>query len=127
MSQYLPITINGTDYSNLLEYTGRSETPRKVQGVNAGTARSGDDIYDYLQTKYDLQTSIRPCTPAQLEPLITELFNSETCEVSYFSFCRNTTVVQTMSIQNATATLAILRLYDGETFISNIPLSFRQK
>lgn len=122
----LPITINGTDFSHVLEYAGRTETYRKVEGGLGGTAKNGDDIYDDLGEKFDLATRIKPCRPSELASLITVLRNS-TVTVSYFSFMRNQTVTQTMRASNLEAVLAMLRLWDNEVILGNIDLYLRQK
>lgn len=122
----LPITINNVDYSHLLEYAGRAESYRKVEGGQGGVAKNADDIYDDIGEKFDLTTRIKPCRPSELAPLFSVLRNS-TVTVSYFSFLRNATVTQTMRVANLDAVLAMLRLWDNEVFLGNIDLFFRQK
>lgn len=122
----LAISINGTDYSNLLQYTDRSETLRRVQGPNAGVARDGSDIYDDLAIKYDLQVNTKPFLSSQLASLVT-LLSATTVTVVYFSALRNSTVTQTMRVENLSAVIGAVRQSDNQALISAIPIQFRQK
>lgn len=122
----LAISINGTDYTDKLEYTNRSETLRRVIGPNAGVAINGEDIYDDLDIKYDLVVTTKPMTPTDLAALINNL-QGVTFAVTFYSAMRNATVTQTMRLESVSAVIGGLINQRTTPVISNVPLSFRQK
>lgn len=122
----LAITINGEDFSDKLEYTNRSETQRKVSGLNTGTAMNGEAIYDDLAIKYDLTVTTKPMTPDALTAMISTL-SGVTLTINYYSAMRNTNVTQTMRLEVVSAVIGGLVNARSTPVISNIPLSFTQK
>lgn len=122
----LPITINGNDYTGKIQYTERSETMRRVQGPNVGTARNGDAIFDDLARKYDLSCSSKPMLPTELAQMVADL-SGTTVTVTYYSAMRNSTVTQTMRLEDLTAVVGGLTNNRTTAIISNVPLVFKQK
>lgn len=120
----LPIIINGQNFGDILEYTTRSETFRKVQGGNAGVSIGGTQIYDDIAVKYDLHCTTKPCSPARLQLLQMQIIQSPVT-VTYFSFWRNQQVTQQMRCDGAEALIGILR--NDIATIKNITLDFIQK
>jgi len=122
----LPIYINNKDFTDVFEYTKRSEIVRRVQGKNNGVSMAGEDIYDDLANKYDLQTSTKPVRPERLTELWAELMYPP-ATVSYYSFLRDMWVTQEMRVENLNAVLGLLKKMGDEIIIGNISIYFRQK
>jgi len=85
------ISINGTDKSAFCTKYGCYETPRRVYGPNGDTAKNGDEIVDYLTTKYDIVMELPPIKSPDLA-WFTALLEDALVSVTYFSEARNRTV-----------------------------------
>lgn len=120
----LPITINGENFGDVLEYTTRSESFRKVEGGNTGVSLNGTQIYDDISVKYDLHCTTKPCNLARLQRLHTQLIQTP-CTVTYFSFWRNEYVTQIMRCASAEALIGLLR--NNNAIIKNVSIDFTQK
>ena len=87
------ISINGIDKSAYCTKYGCYESPRRVYGPNEGMAKNGEEIIDFLVTKYDLVMELPPIKSADLA-WFAALLNDATVSVTYFSEARNQTVTQ---------------------------------
>ena len=85
------ISINGTDKSAYATKYGCYEVPRRVYGPNGDTAKNGDEIVDFLKTKYDIVFELAPIKSPDLA-WFTALLEDELVSVTYFSDARNRTV-----------------------------------
>lgn len=123
----LPISINGTDYTDCFEYTARAESLRRVSGKNTGIAKDGSEIFDDLAVKYDLKCTTIPVQPARLRSLVNEFIAASTVSVRYYSFFRNQYVIQDMRVDGLDAVLAMLRNQGNDAIVANVTVQFRQK
>lgn len=117
------LKINGTDYSQLLTKYEWVETPRQIDGPNAGTAINGDEIYDIVATKCDFSHGCRPLTGASYNALCA-LMAQNPVTVEYDSAFTN--AVRTVQAR-MTVTAASLVIDGTVKYYNGITLNFKQK
>ena len=118
------ISINGTDKSAYATKYGCYEIPRRVYGVNEGVAKNGDQIVDYVTTKYDIVLELAPIKSEDLA-WFTALLQDDVVSVTYFSELRNATVTQLCIPEMSQAPTALV---NGSTrLLYPITLTLKEK
>ena len=119
------LKINGTDYSEYIQHkVDIVETPRYIDGVNAGVSINGTAIYDRVATKYDLQVSLKPMPQDKVNQII-QLMESESVRVEYTSFLSGTT--RTVVMHPISSEVHFLTVDNGRRIYGQTTLSFEEK
>lgn len=117
--------IDNVDFSGSVQYTERSETPRKVYGNNGMTAIDGTEIVDLVATKHDLKVVIRPMQSEQLAALAGAIASAYV-DLTYFSALDNAEVTRRMIPEMGSVALALRKIATGEIFYNGAELNFRE-
>ena len=118
--------INGVDFSDCVQYSGRSETLRKVYGNNGMIALDGTEIVDIVGIKHDLTVNIVPMQSARLSELATAL-SSAYVELEYDSGLENQAVTRWMIPDMGSVALALHKIALNQDFYADSTLTFREK
>jgi len=118
--------INGVDYSDCVQYSGRSETLRKVYGNNGMIALDGTEIVDLVGIKHDLTVNIVPMKSDRLSQLVTALSDAYV-ELEYDSGLEGQAVTRWMIPDMSSVTLALHKIATNVDFYADMQLNFREK
>lgn len=118
--------INGVDYSDCVQYSGRSETLRKVYGNNGMVALDGTEIVDLVGIKHDLVVNIVPMQSSRLSQLVTALSDAYV-ELEYDSGLEGQAVTRWMIPDMSSAVLALHKIATNQDFYNDMQLNFREK
>lgn len=118
--------IDGTDFSDCVQYSGRSETPRKIYGNNGMTTLDGTQIVDLVGIKYDLTVNMAPVQPARLAEFWNAL-KKDYIELEYDSGLENEAVTRWMIPDLAPVALLMHKIASGKNFYGGAALTLREK
>ena len=126
---YLPMTLNGVDFSQYFRYTltPQSERLRKINGPNAGReVLDGTEWTDLRRVKYDLTATILPMGPEKLAELC-EILAMESYTQTYFSGMRNEIVTRTVIVPAAEVILGMIKQSGRVPIYADMSVTFREK
>lgn len=124
---YLPMTLEGVDFSQFFKYNNQSERLRKISGPNAGrVVLDGTEWTDLLRVKYDLTATILPMNPEKLAQL-SAILAMEHFEQTYFSGMRNQIITRQVIVPEAEVILSMIKQSGRVPIYANMSLRFMEK
>lgn len=115
--------INGIDISQLLNKYDWVETPRQIDGKNAGMSITGKEIYDIIATKFDFEHGCRPMTAESYKTLCDFMrMNPVTVEYDSAATNSNRSVKARMSV-----TAASLCIDRSPAIYNQIVIAFKEQ